>query len=148
MSSAPRDLATASATRGRPPRRDAAASGWLAFAATMLGLAGVWNTINGLLAVGSSRVFVDDADYVLGDLQTWGWIILALGVLQLVASFGVVSGNDRARWFGIGVAAVNAVGQLLYLPSYPLWAMALFAVDILIIHALAVHGGPRPEDVA
>ena len=67
---------------------------------------------------------------------------------RLVASFGVVSGNDRARWFGIRVAAVNAVGQLLYLPSYPLWAMALFALDILIIHALAVHGGPRPEDLA
>jgi hypothetical protein len=148
MSSGPRDFAAASTTRGRPPGRYAPGAGWIAFAATMLGLAGVWNTINGLLAIGSSRVFVDDADYVFGDLQAWGWIIIVLGVLQLVASFGVVSGSYLARWFGIGVAAVNAVGQLLYLPSYPLWAMALFAVDVLIIHALTVYGGRPTEDVA
>jgi hypothetical protein len=55
-------------------------SGWILFAGLMLGFAGVMNTIDGILAIGRSKVFVDDAAYVFSDLRTWGWIILFLGV--------------------------------------------------------------------
>jgi hypothetical protein len=41
------------------------------------------------------------------------------------------------------VAAVNAIGQLFFLPAFPFWALTMFAVDILIIYALAVYGGSR-----
>ena len=118
-------------------------SGWVDFAAIMLGFAGIWNALNGILAIGDSRVFVGDAVYVFSDLNTWGWIILALGVLQLIAAFAVVSGSEMARWFGVAVAGVNAIGQLYFLPAFPLWAMAIFAVDILIIYGLTAYGGKR-----
>ena len=42
---------------------------------------------------------------------------------------------------------MNAIGQLYYLPSQPLWAMALFAVDILIIYGLAMYAGKRLKEV-
>jgi hypothetical protein len=118
-------------------------SGWVDFAAIMLGFAGIWNTLTGILAIGDSRVFVGDSVYVFSDLNTWGWIILVLGVLQLLAAFAVVGGSEWARWFGVGVAALNAIGQLYFLPAYPLWSMAIFAVDILIIYGLSVYGGKR-----
>ena len=117
--------------------------GWIVFAASMLGLAGSWNTIQGILAIADSRVYVGDQTFVFSDLSTWGWIVLALGVLQLFAAFAVIGGSAAAQWFGIGCASLNAIGQLLWLPAYPLWALTMFAVDILIIYALAVYGGSR-----
>ena len=123
-------------------------AGWLAFAGFMLGLAGIWNVIDGILAISESRVFVGEQVFVFGDLNTWGWIILALGVLQLIAAFTVAAGNEFGRWIGIGAAGANAIGQLLFVPAFPLWAMAIFAVDILIIYALTVYGGSRARSPA
>jgi hypothetical protein len=121
----------------------ATGSGWVDFAAIMLGFAGFWNVLNGILAIADSRVYVADETFVFSDLNTWGWIILILGVLLLLAALAVVRGSEFARWFGIVVAGLNAIGQLHFLPAFPLWSMALFAVDILIIYGLAVYGGKR-----
>jgi hypothetical protein len=122
-------------------------AGWLTFASIMLLIAGIWNVIEGLLAIGSSRVFVNDEVFVVSDLKTWGWIVTLLGVLQLTAAWAVMSGRSYGRWFGIAVAGINAIGQLLFLPAYPLWCMAMFAVDVLIVYGLAVYGprGGRAE---
>jgi hypothetical protein len=117
--------------------------GWIVFAASMLGLAGTWNTIQGILAIADSRVYVAEQTFIFSDLNTWGWIVLVLGVLQLFAAFAILGGSELARWFGIGCAGVNAIGQLAFLPAYPFWALTMFAVDILIIYALAVYGGSR-----
>ena len=118
-------------------------SGWIVFAALMLALAGTWNFIDGLLAIGGSRVYVFESTFVFSDLNTWGWIMLLLGALQLLAAFTIASGSEFGRWFGIASAGVNAIGQLAFLPAYPLWAITMFAIDILIIYALAVYGGAR-----
>jgi hypothetical protein len=123
-------------------------SGWVDFAAIMLGLAGAWNVLSGLLAIGDSRVYVGDETFVFSNLNTWGWIMLILGALQLLAAFSVVKGSQWARWFGIAVAGLNAIGQLYFLPAYPLWSMAIFAVDILIIYGLAVYGGRQLKAAA
>jgi hypothetical protein len=117
--------------------------GWVAFAAIMLGLAGIWNTIDGILAIASSRVFVGNEVFVFSDLNTWGWIILILGVLQVIAAMSLLGGSEWARWFGIGAAGLNAIGQLFFIPIHPWWGIAMFAVDVLIIYALAVYGGNR-----
>jgi len=116
-------------------------SGWTLFAGLMLGFAGVMNTINGILAISRSKVFADDAAYVFSDLRTWGWIILFLGVLQLLAAFYLATGSELARWAGIGAAGLNAVGQLYFLNAQPWWSLAIFGVDILIIYGLAVYAG-------
>jgi hypothetical protein len=41
---------------------------------------------------------------------------------------------------GVIFAAVNAIAQLGAMPAYPIWSLALFALDILVIYALMVHG--------
>ena len=46
---------------------------------------------------------------------------------------------------GVISATFNAAAQLFFLPSYPLWSLAIFAVDILIIYGLIVYGGTRPS---
>jgi len=117
--------------------------GWVTFAALMLGLTGLWNCFDGIAAISSAHVLVGNADYVFSDLSTWGWIVLVLGIVQGLAGVALFSGSGWARWFGIASASVNAIGQLAFVPAYPVWGLAMFAVDILIIYALAVHAGGR-----
>jgi len=116
------------------------ASGWVGFAAIMLGLAGAWNVFDGILAIANSKVYALNATYVFSDLRTWGWIIMVLGILEVAASFALFGGSQLARWFGIAAAGVNALGQLMFMSAYPFWALSMFAVDLLIIYALAVYG--------
>jgi hypothetical protein len=118
-------------------------SGWVIFAGVMLALAGIWNSLDGILAIASSRVYTANSVVVFGDLNTWGWIMLILGIIQLIAAGALFGGSEFARWFGIGAAGLNAIGQLLFVPVYPWWAIAMFTLDVLIIYALAVYAGSR-----
>ena len=122
---------------------EARGQGWIVFASVMLAIAGIWNVIDGLLAVGDSKVYGAVNTYVFSDLRTWGWIVMGLGLLQILAAFGVLSGSEAARWFGIAAAGLNAIGQLGFMPVYPFWALTMFALDVMIIYALAVYGGRK-----
>ena len=117
--------------------------GWVMFSAVMLGLVGVWGILEGILAISSSKVFIANATFVFSDLNTWGWIVLTLGVLCLFAAFALMTGSEVARWFGIAVAGASAAGQLLFVHANPWWSMAVFAIDILIIYGLAAYAGAR-----
>jgi hypothetical protein len=118
-------------------------AGWLTFAGIMIVVAGVLNIIYGIAAIDNSTFFVNDAKYILSDLNTWGWVVLVLGVLQVFAAFSIWQGGTYGRWFGIFVAALSAIGALLSIPAYPFWSLAIFAVDVLIIYGLAAYGGHR-----
>jgi hypothetical protein len=122
-------------------------SGWLGFAAIMLGIAGAWNVFDGILAIANSKVYAKDTTFVFSDLRTWGWIVLIVGALQIVAACTLFNGNAFARWFGVGIASINAIGQLMFVPAAPFWALSMFTIDLLIIYGLVVYGG-RPEEAA
>lgn len=133
-----------SATRdpaGRPRTVEPRGAGWLLFAGIMLLIIGALNVIYGIAAISDSRFFANDTTYILSDLNTWGWVMLVLGALQIAAAVSVWNGNRFGVWFGIAVASLNAIGALLSIPAYPLWSLAVFAVDILIIYGLAAYGG-------
>ncbi len=117
--------------------------GWIVFAAILLFLAGTWNFIDGILAISSSHVYTANAHYVFSDLKTWGWIVMLLGILQLIAGMSLLSGSEWAKWFAIAVAGLNAIGQLMFIPAYPFWALAMFTLDIFIIYGVAVYGGAK-----
>jgi hypothetical protein len=112
-------------------------SGWWVFAGVLLLVAGVLNIIYGIAAIGDSKFFLDEATFILSSLNTWGWIILIIGVLELVAAFSLFSGGEFGRWFGIFIASLNAIGALLSISAYPFWSLAIFALAIIIIYKLA-----------
>lgn len=119
--------------------------GWLLFAATLLGLAGVLSVIDGIVALSKSSFYAANAHYVFSDLRTWGWIAIILGALLIVAAMGVFSGSKFARWFGILMAGLSAIGHFASIQAYPFWALMVFTLDILVIYALAVYGGKKME---
>lgn len=117
-----------------------AGGGWLTFAGILLLIDGLINFIGGIGAIDDSKFFVANTKYVVGDLNTWGWVILILGAVQILAGFGLFARNTVARVVGIAFASLNSVAMLLMLPAYPLWGLALFTMDILIIYGLVSYG--------
>jgi uncharacterized membrane protein HdeD (DUF308 family) len=118
-------------------------AGWLLFAGIMVVIAGVLNIVYGIAAIDNAAFFVNDAEFIFSDLNTWGWIVLVVGVLQVFAAFSIWQGGSYGRWFGILSAGLSAIGALLSIPAYPFWSLTIFAVDVLIIYGLAAYGGQR-----
>jgi len=116
-------------------------AGWLMFAGIMVLIVATLNIIYGIAAIDGSKFFIEDEKFILSDLNTWGWIILIIGVLQLFAGFSIWAGGEYGRWIGIITASISAIGALLTIPGYPFWSLAIFAIDILIIYGLAAYGG-------
>ena len=121
-------------------------SGWVTFAGVMLFIAGVLNVIYGIAAIGDSKFFVQDQKYIFSNLNTWGWITLILGAAQLFAGYSLWSGGLYGRVFAIVAAGLSAIGALLSIPAYPFWSLAVFAIDIIIIHQVATHGAAGVEE--
>jgi hypothetical protein len=96
--------------------------------------------IDGIAAISDSTFFTENARFVISNLNTWGWIILLLGGTQVLAAFGSWARTPGVRWFGVAVAALNGIAQLLFIPAYPFWSLALFTLDILVIYGLIAHG--------
>jgi hypothetical protein len=117
--------------------------GLVTFAGVMLMIAGVLNTLYGIAAIDKANVFVHNARYVFLDLQSWGWFVLALGVLQVLAALAIWRGVSWGRWFGVGCASANAILQVMWLPSYPILALTILPLDIVAIYGLLAYGGRR-----
>jgi hypothetical protein len=121
-------------------------SGWVTFAGVMLFIAGVLNVIYGIAAIGDSKFFVQDQKYILSNLNTWGWVTLILGVLQLFGAFSLWAGGLYGRFVAILAASLSAMAALLAIPAYPFWSLAIFAIDIIVIYQVAMYGGAGYED--
>jgi hypothetical protein len=115
------------------------------FAAVFLMIGGVLNIIYGIAAIGKSSFFVHDTHYVFGQLSTWGWITLIIGVIEILASLSLFSGGTFGRWFGILAASLAAISSLLSIPAYPFWSICIFALSLWIIHGLVVYGRTTEE---
>jgi hypothetical protein len=126
------------------PYTEQAGGGWITFAGVIIVIVAILNIIDGIAAISKSSFFINDAKYILSDLRTWGWIVLAIGVIQLFVAYGIWAGNQVARWTGIVIVSVNAIAQLMFIPAYPFWALAIFSLDVLVLYGLAAYGG-RPN---
>jgi hypothetical protein len=120
---------------------------WVVFAGVILTIGGTVNLIDGIGAINGSRMFTRHANYIIGDLSSLGWALLVIGVVQVLSGFGVLAKNQLARWVGVVAAALNGVLQLLFLPAYPLLSLAMFTVDIMVMHGLLVYGSRRVRPV-
>jgi hypothetical protein len=115
-------------------------AGWVTFASVMLMIVGILNVIYGIAAIGDANFFVHDTRYIISGLSTWGWVTLVLGIIQLFAAASLWIGGLFGRIVGIGATGLSAISALLSIPAYPLWSLAIFALDIVIIHQIATRG--------
>ena len=112
----------------------------IVFAVALLVTVGFFNLIDGIAAIANSHLFIANAHYVVGDLRAWGWVVLILGVLQVIAAVAILAGSQAARWFAVVVIGLNAIGQMLFIPAYPFWSLLIIAVDVVALWGLCAYG--------
>jgi hypothetical protein len=116
-------------------------SGWVLFAATMAAVAGLMNIFYGLVVLfNSDWIAFTSEGVLLIDLTAWGWVLLVLGVFQLVISASIAVGRTWSRIVGVVWASVIAIGQMAFLSVYPWWSLMIITISVLSIYALTVHG--------
>jgi len=113
------------------------------FAAILLFIGGVLNIIWGIAAIGNSHFFVGNAHYVFGDLKTWGWIALILGVFEIFGGLSLFRAGTYGRWLAMIAGSLAAIDALLAIPAYPFWALAVFALSLWIVYGVAIYGEPE-----
>jgi len=93
-------------------QRSDAAAGWIMFAGVMMITVGIFQVFAGLVALIDDGFYVVTPKYVAQfDATQWGWIHLVIGLIVLVAGFGVFSGNILARTVGVFVASSDPLSQ-------------------------------------
>ena len=126
---------------------DSRGDGWVLFAGVMIMIAAVLNTLYGIAAIDKAQFFVNDAKYVFADLKTFGWFVLILGIVQAFAALAIWQGTPWGRWFGVACASVNIILQMLWIPSAPVLALTILALDIIVIYGLLAYGGRRRGEI-
>jgi len=117
--------------------------GWLFFAGTILGLAGIMRIFDGIWAFRYDGAVPDKLEgAVLGtSLTTYGWVWIVVGVILIVSSFAVLSRSQFARWIGIIAGGIMAISAIWWMPYYPVWSLVYIMIGALVVYGLAAHGG-------
>lgn len=107
----------------------------------LLAVLGVWNVVDGVSALARGGFVVADADrVVLLDVLGWGWVLLAVGVVEVVAGIALFVGARWARGVAVAVAGLNGVVQLAFVAAYPVGAILIMVVAALVIWTVLRHG--------
>ena len=116
--------------------------GRVMFVAILLLIAGTLNVIYGIAAISEAHFFTDSGShYVFSSLNTWGWITVIIGVIQLTGGFSLFAGNVYGRLVGIAAAGLGAIASLLSVGgAYPFWSLGIFALCVICLHGLVVYG--------
>ena len=116
-------------------------AGRMVFAATILLIVGTLNVIYGIGALDDANVFVGDQRFILTDLNTLGWVLIILGVIQLSGGFSLLAGNTYGRVIGIVGGSLGAIGALLSVGgAYPWWSLCIFALCVWVVYGIIVFG--------
>jgi hypothetical protein len=120
--------------------------GWVWFAGLMLIVVGLFNVVDGLVAIVKHNFFVPtQAGLLVFNLTGWGWVHLLLGILLVIVGVAVLTGQLWARIAAIILVIVNAVTQLLFMSAYPIWSLIVIILDVIVLYALIVHGEEAKE---
>jgi hypothetical protein len=142
------DAYSSSAARRAERETSGWAVGFIMFAAIMMIMVGVFEALQGLVAIFENEFYVPTRNYLFQfDATTWGWTHLILGLLVAFAGYGLLSGKTWARSVAIFLAVLSAIANFAFIPYYPFWSLLIITLDILVIWAIAAHGGSLRDSV-
>ncbi|HSI79469.1 MAG TPA: hypothetical protein VK919_02350 [Solirubrobacterales bacterium] len=115
-------------------------TGWAVFAGMILVVLGFLNFFWGLAAIFEDQnLIVGGQGVIIVDVTAWGWAALIVGVIQVLAGFGLFVAAEWARWTGIFFAALAAIGQIGIVTAFPIWSLIVIVLAVLVIYHLTVR---------
>jgi hypothetical protein len=122
---------------------------WLAFAAAVLIVSGIFKVLDALWAFKYDDDISEEVQTVLfeNDPAAWGWLWLAVGAVLILSGFAVVKGSELARWVGIVAAGLAAIINYPWIWVQPIWTLLNIGLAISVIFALATYGGRRMSEI-
>jgi hypothetical protein len=118
---------------------DEPGSGWIAFAGAYLLVAGGMNLIWGIVALSNKSAF-NETGLVWSTLDTWGWIAIVTGALQMLAGLMVLARRFAGQWLAGILALVGIFVSFFSAGAYPIWSIIALAANGLVLWAVTAHG--------
>ena len=116
-------------------------TGRATFAAVLLIIVGSLNVVYGIGALSSANIFVNSQRYIFTNLNTMGWVMIVLGVVQFTGAFALMAGSTYGRVVAIVGAGLGALTAVLSIGgSNPWWSLAVFALCLYVLHGLFLFG--------
>ena len=125
-------------------------AGWIRLGAILMLIISALDFFQGLIAIVRGQYYAVTPDQiVVFDLRTWGWITLFWSIVLATIGFALLAGATWARWAAIVVISVNVFVQLGSVGSakYPLWALTVVALSVVVLYALIVKWGEAGETI-
>ena len=124
------------------------AVGFILFAAIMMIMVGVFQGLQGIIAIFENEFYVADPQLHLPVRRHQLGLDppadrLAGGLRRL----GAAVGRTWARTVAIFLAVLSAISNFLFIPYYPFWALLIITLDVFVIWAIAAHGGDLRDPV-
>jgi hypothetical protein len=121
-------------------------AGWISFAAFMMALSGIVHIIYGIAGViGQDWYLYASGTTWWFDSSTWGWTLIAGGVLLLMTSALLFAGNMAGRIAGGVVALASLAANVAVFPIAPVWSTIAIVVDLMILYAIVAHGSEMKQ---
>ena len=118
-------------------------TGWLFFAGTMLGLAGIMRLIDSFWAFRYHGALPDGLQNAVfgSNLKNYAWTWLVVGIILIASSFLVFFRSQIGRWVGYAAAAIAGLTAMAWMPYYPIWSLVYIGIAVFVFYALARYGG-------
>jgi hypothetical protein len=120
------------------PRPDLTGVGVLLFAASWLLVIGLLNLFYAISVIAGSEIFITTAGWLVGDARPWGWLMLIVALVQLVAAGGIFAGRRWALWIAVVSVFGHIVAAIMFLSDSTLLGVLLLGLDVTVLGSLAI----------
>ena len=115
--------------------------GGVVFAAAMMIVIGVFQAIEGLVAIFDDDWYVVTRHYTFDlDVTAYGWIHLILGIVILLAGCALFAGKVWGGVLAIFLAILSAIANFFFIPYYPFWSITIIALCVWVIWSVTRPG--------
>ncbi len=115
--------------------------GGVVFAAAIMIVIGVFQAIEGLVAIFDDDWYVVTRHYTFDlDVTAYGWIHLILGIVILLAGCALFAGKVWGGVLAIFLAILSAIANFFFIPYYPFWSITIIALCIWVIWSVTRPG--------
>ncbi|HEX3279547.1 MAG TPA: hypothetical protein VHR40_13570 [Thermoleophilaceae bacterium] len=107
----------------------------------LLLIVGTLNIVYGIGALDDANIFVNETRYIFTNLNTMGWVMIVLGIVQLTGGFSLFAGNTYGRVIGIIGGSLGAIAALFSIGGNdPWWSLGIFFLSVWVVHGIIVYG--------